>query len=93
MIRRILAFFDEQKLFRIRLGIPVLKFQVAVADSDHRKSDLAEIAQAVIGYVPAEHIFSDLIILMTFVKPLFRREITERRKADLQVIDNAFHAL
>ena len=53
MVRRILAFFQVQQLFRINLGILVGHLLMTVADRNERESHLVKVTHTVVGDIPA----------------------------------------
>ena len=58
---------------------------VAVAERDERQTQRVEIAHAVVGHIPAEHVVPDLIVFLALVGPLLRgpRQIRRNGKAVL----------
>ena len=72
MIRRILRFLNEQKLFGIGLLVLVRHLLISVSKRYQRETDLLKVAQTVISDVPAQHVVSYLIVWMIddMVQPL-----------------------
>ena len=64
-----------------------------LAERDKGEADLFKVAQTIVRYIPAEHVIPYLVILVALGLPLFGCEIAKRRKADLKVVHDAFHAL
>ena len=85
--------YNLNKLFGIDLGILVGHGPVAVADGDQGEAELVEVAQAVIGDVPAQHAVPDFIVLVADVLPLLRGEVAEGRQIAVVLLAHGFQFL
>ena len=91
MHRSHLAFFDIQKLLRIRLRILLFFLRIAISQSDQGKSHFVKPPQTIIRDIPAKHVITDLIIFMIHAPPLLWRQIAKWRQRNPVLPDHGFH--
>jgi hypothetical protein len=75
-----LAVIDQQQLFGVRLGVPVLCVEIAVPEGEDGQADFFKVAAAKIGDVPAQHVLNQLDFLRGQGFPVFGRIKSERRQ-------------
>ena len=68
----------HDELFGVSLGVLGV-VDVAVTDGDQSQTQMLEVAFAVVGHVPAQHVVTDLIIFVTLGFPLFGGEVQVRK--------------
>ena len=82
VVGAVLPLLEIQQLFRVDLGILFRQGAAAVADRDERHADLVEVAEAVVGDVPAEQALAHLVVLVAKRPPLVGRESAEGRQGE-----------
>ena len=79
-------------LFSIGLGILRIVY-VAVANGDKRKAEMTEIAHAIIGNVPAQHIVPYLVVFVTLGLPFLGSPLAEGGQLKAVLLQKLFETL